>query len=63
MNNTIIYNQLKDKLDRGKTNQQLEELISFFLSKPPEYWSKRPDEAYAVYADLLEIENSLKSNV
>lgn len=60
MNNTITYQYLKDTLLKNKTNQDLSALIEFFLSKPPEYWNKRPDEAYAVYTDLVDIEKTLK---
>jgi hypothetical protein len=63
MNNTITYQYLKDTLLKNKANQHLADLIKFFLSKPPEYWSTRPDEVYAVYTDLLEIENTLQNNV
>jgi hypothetical protein len=63
MNNTITYQHLKDTLTKNKTNQHLSDLVKFFLSKPPEYWSQKPEEVYAIYTDLLEIENALKDNV
>lgn len=59
MNNTITYNNLKNKLNRNKSNETLSLLIKFFLSKSPEYWNQRPDETYAVYTDLIEIEKNL----
>ena len=43
--------------------KQLAQMIEFFISKPPSYWGQRPDEAYALYIDISDIEKKIKNNV